>query len=134
MCNNCRETSSGSVALSLAMTNPELVWAYNQEQKRAAHQASKAQQQSQTQQQQQPQSDIMSSSASTFSGSTAYSFDKGLNKADSKQKRSVKQRIKEAFKDLGSPPAAHHDRVNGRKTEEPAPEYGPMSSTPQSRT
>lgn len=132
MCKNCHETSSGSVALSLAMTNPELVWAYNQEQKRATCQASKAQQ-SQIQQQQ-PQSDIMSSSASTFSGSTAYSYDKGLDKTDTKQKRSVKQRIKEAFKDLGSPPTAYHDRVNGRKTEEPAPEYGPMSSTPQSRT
>ncbi|KAI0889301.1 uncharacterized protein GGS22DRAFT_184879 [Annulohypoxylon maeteangense] len=112
------------------MTNPELIWAHHQEQKQAARRASKARHQTQAQ----PQSDVMSSSASTFSGSTAYSYDKDQPQTDSKQKRSVRQRIKEAFKDMGSPPTAYEDRVNGRKTEEPAPEHGPMSSTPQSRT
>ncbi|KAI1460377.1 hypothetical protein F4805DRAFT_391500 [Annulohypoxylon moriforme] len=119
------KTSAAAVSLSLAMTNPELIWAHHQEQKRAARRH---------QTQSQPQSDVMSSSASTFSGDTAHSYDKGQAEVDSKQKRSVRQRIKEAFKDMGSPPTAYQDRVNGRKTEEPAPEHGPMSSTPQSRT
>ncbi|KAI1206508.1 uncharacterized protein F4807DRAFT_439385 [Annulohypoxylon truncatum] len=127
MCKDCYKTTAASVSMSLAMTNPELIWPYHQEQKRAARQASQAQPQ--------PQSDVMSSSASTFSGSTAYSYDKEQGQNDTTtQKRSVRQRIKEAFKDMGSPPSAYHDRVNGQKTEEPAPEYGPMSSTPQSRT
>ncbi|KAI2464580.1 hypothetical protein F4781DRAFT_412618 [Annulohypoxylon bovei var. microspora] len=123
---DCYNTTAASVSLSLAMTNPELLWANHQEQKRIARQASKVQPQ--------PQSNVMSSSASTFSGSTAYSYDKEQSQGDPKQKRSVRQRIKEAFKDMGSPPTAHQDRVSGQKTEKQSDEYGPMSSTPQSRT
>ncbi|KAI1098886.1 hypothetical protein F4804DRAFT_323532 [Jackrogersella minutella] len=122
-------TTTASFSPSFAMTNPELVWSHHQEQKQRAalHQAATAQSQYR------PQSDVKSSSASTFSGSTAYSYDKDQSQAGT-PKRSVRQRIKEAFQDMGSPPTSYHDRVSGSKTKEQSPDHGPMSSTPQSRT
>ncbi|KAI0841191.1 hypothetical protein F5Y06DRAFT_215074 [Hypoxylon sp. FL0890] len=128
MCRTCYQTTAASFAPSLAITNPELIWVHHMEQKQRARINHALGSQSQ------PKADVKPSSASTYSESTTYSYDKDKSQGDSKQKRSVRQRIKETFKNMGSPPTAHHDRVNGQKTQEPSTEHGPMSSTPQSRT
>ncbi|KAF3061916.1 hypothetical protein GL218_03727 [Daldinia childiae] len=128
MCQDCYRTSAAAVSMSLAMTNPELIWPYHQEQKRqSAHsQSSKAQTQAQL--------DVKPSSASTYSESTTYSYDKEKSHSDTKQKRSMRQRIKETLKDIGNPPTAKSDRKNGQKTEDLTTDYGLMSSSTQGRT
>ncbi|KAI0152130.1 hypothetical protein F4776DRAFT_600202 [Hypoxylon sp. NC0597] len=128
MCRTCYQTTAASFSPSLAITNPELIWVHHMEQKQRANINRALSTRSQ------PQSEVQPSSASTYSESTTYSYDKDKNQSNHKQKRSMRQRIKEAFKDMGSPPTSHHDRVNGQKTQEQAAEHGPMSSTPQSRT
>ncbi|OTA93603.1 hypothetical protein M434DRAFT_291082 [Hypoxylon sp. CO27-5] len=128
MCRTCYQTTAASFSSSLAITNPELIWVHHMEQKQRAsinHALS-------TQSQSKP--DVKPSSASTYSESTTYSYDKDKSQSSPKQKRSMRQRIKEVFKDMGSPPASHHDRVNSHKTEEQVADHSPMSSTPQSRT
>ncbi|KAI1800516.1 hypothetical protein F4811DRAFT_538678 [Daldinia bambusicola] len=114
MCQDCYRTTSAAVSMSLAMTNPELIWPHHQDQKRQAAQcqsSSKAQTQT-------PQSDVKPSSASTYSGSTTYSIDKEKSQGDVKQKRSMRQRIKETLKDLGRPPAEKPGQKDGQKDED----------------
>ncbi|OTA59304.1 hypothetical protein K449DRAFT_397592 [Hypoxylon sp. EC38] len=128
MCRTCYQTTAASFSPSLAITNPELIWVHHMEQKQRAsinHALS-------TQSQSKPE--VKPSSASTYSESTTYSYDKDKNQSSPKQKRSMRQRIKEVFKDIGSPPTTHQDRVDGQKTQDQAIDHGPMSSTPQSRT
>ncbi|KAI1137791.1 hypothetical protein F5Y05DRAFT_386364 [Hypoxylon sp. FL0543] len=128
MCRTCYQTTTASFSASLAITNPELIWVHHMEQKQRAHINRALSSPSQ------PRSDVKPSSASTYSESTTYSYDKDKSQSDSKQKRSVRQRIKETFKNMGSPPTAYHDRVNGQETQVQSTEHGPMNSTPQSRT
>ncbi|KAI2620627.1 hypothetical protein GGS26DRAFT_303081 [Hypomontagnella submonticulosa] len=124
MCRDCYHTTAASFSPSLAMTNPELIWSHHQEQKQRAGLYSSSKAHSQPQ----------SSSASTYSESTTYSYDKEKSHSDTKQKRSMRQRVKDAFKDMGSPPRSYDDRVNGRQTEDQKVDHGPMSSSPLSRT
>ncbi|KAI1482326.1 hypothetical protein F4774DRAFT_370904 [Daldinia eschscholtzii] len=116
MCQDCYRTTSAAVSMSLAMTNPELIWPHHQDQKRQAAQYQKSG--TQTQQQQQPQSDVKPSSASTYSGSTTYSIDKEKSQGDAKQKRSMRQRLTETLKDLGRSPTEKSDRGSMSPTTE----------------
>ncbi|KAI0388089.1 hypothetical protein F5Y04DRAFT_241638 [Hypomontagnella monticulosa] len=129
MCRNCYHTTAASFSPSLAMTNPELIWSHHQEQKQRAglYPTSKAPSQPQ-------QTAMKSSSASTYSESTTYSYDKEKSHNDTKQKRSMRQRVKDAFKDIGSPPRSYDERVNGQQTQDQKVDHGPMSSNPLSRT
>ncbi|KAI1417023.1 hypothetical protein F5Y13DRAFT_153563 [Hypoxylon sp. FL1857] len=127
MCRTCYQTTTACFSSSLAITNPELIWVHHLEQKQRARLNHAMSSQSQ------PKPEVKPSSASTYSESTTYSYDKEKSQNDTKQKRSVRQRIKEAFKDMGSPPSSYHDRVNGRKTQDQT-EHGPINSTPVSRT
>ncbi|KAI1650447.1 uncharacterized protein F4817DRAFT_327761 [Daldinia loculata] len=129
MCQDCYRKSAAAVSMSLAMTNPELIWPHHQDQKRqlADYQSSKAQTQAKT------QSDVKPSSASTYSESTTYSYDKEKSHGDTKQKRSMRQRIKETLKDMGNSPTAKYDRKHGQKTEDLTTDYGLMSSSTQGR-
>ncbi|KAI1386755.1 uncharacterized protein F4822DRAFT_325645 [Hypoxylon trugodes] len=129
MCGNCHHTTAASFSSALAITNPELIWVHQQEQKRRAGLYHNYHKQSQSQ-----PSNVMSSSASTYSESTTYSYDKEKSQGDTKQKRSMKQRIKETFKEMGSPPTSKYDRDHGLATKDHATEHGPMSSSPLSRT
>ncbi|KAI1658357.1 hypothetical protein F4813DRAFT_356565 [Daldinia decipiens] len=130
MCQDCYRTSAAAVSMSLAMTNPELIWPHHQDNKRqSAHF-----QPSKTQTQTKAQSDVKPSSASTYSESTTYSYDKEKSHGDAKQKRSMRQRIKETFKDIGNSPTEKYDRKNGQKTEDLTTYHGPMSSSTQGRT
>ncbi|OTA99774.1 hypothetical protein M426DRAFT_324844 [Hypoxylon sp. CI-4A] len=140
MCQDCVRKTSAAVSMSLAMTNPVLVWPYHQEQKhRAASQcqSSGSQSQSQSQIQQQPQlqpeSHIKPSSASTYSESTTYSYDKEKSPSSPKQKRSMKQRIKDTFKEMGGSPTSKSDRESDLKTKDDTEEHGPVGSSSHSR-
>ncbi|KAK6957948.1 hypothetical protein Daesc_000738 [Daldinia eschscholtzii] len=121
MCQDCYRTTAAAVSMSLAMTNPELIWPHHQDQKRQAAQCQKSGTQTQQQHQQQqpqPQPDVKPSSASTYSGSTTYSIDKEKSQGDAKQKRSMRQRITETLKDLGRPSTEKSDRGSMSPTTE----------------
>ncbi|KAI4859238.1 hypothetical protein F4820DRAFT_176608 [Hypoxylon rubiginosum] len=130
MCRNCYHTTAASFSPSMAITNPALVWPHHQEQKQraAAHQASKTQSQPQT------VSHVKPSSALTYSESTTYSYDQEKNQTETKQKRSMRQRLKGVFKDMGNPPTSKDDREHGQETRDRTSEHAPMSSSPLSRT
>ncbi|KAI0111728.1 hypothetical protein F4814DRAFT_423405 [Daldinia grandis] len=131
MCQDCSRTSAAAVSMSLAMTNPELIWPYHQDQKRQPIYCQSSKEQRQTQTKTQP--DVKPSSASTFSESTTYSYDKEKSQSGTKQKRSMRQRIKETFKDMGNLPTAKSDRKNDQKTEDLTTDHGPMSSSTEGR-
>ncbi|KAI1397533.1 hypothetical protein F4819DRAFT_471755 [Hypoxylon fuscum] len=136
MCKNCYSTTAASFSpsLAIAMTNPELVWSHHQEQKQRAglYHTSQSQPQAQAQAQQQP--GIKPSSASTYSESTTYSYDKDKSHSETNTKRSMKQRIKDTFKDMGSPPTSKYDRDHGQETKNRKSDHGPMGSSPLGRT
>ncbi|KAI1073666.1 hypothetical protein F5B20DRAFT_587075 [Whalleya microplaca] len=118
MCRDCYNTTAASFCPSIAITNPELIWSYQQEQKRQkALQKPKA-----------TKPEVMPSSASTYSGSTAYSYNK--EEGQSKPKRSMRQKIKEVWKDMGNPPTARYDSEHGTSSKDAKGTSGPMNSSP----
>ncbi|KAI8965569.1 hypothetical protein F5Y11DRAFT_344445 [Daldinia sp. FL1419] len=124
MCQDCCRTTAAAVSMSLAMTNPELIWPHHQDQKRrSAHCQSPK-----TLSQSQPSSDVKPSSASTYSESTTYSYDKETSPGGAKKKQSMRQRIKDTFKGIGNPPTAKSDRENGQTVD-----HGPMSPSTEGR-
>ncbi|KAI6084397.1 hypothetical protein F4821DRAFT_242756 [Hypoxylon rubiginosum] len=132
MCRNCYGTTAASFSPSLAITNPELIWSHQLEQKQraaAAAQASKAQSQTQSE-----SSQVKPSSASTYSESTTYSYDKDKSQTETTPKRSMRQRLKGVFKDMGNPPTSKYDREHDQETTDRKTDHAPMSSSPISRT
>ncbi|KAI0013004.1 hypothetical protein F4779DRAFT_614165 [Xylariaceae sp. FL0662B] len=119
MCQNCAKTTAASFSPSMAITNPALIWSFQQEQKQRA-----ALQRSNT-----TQPEVMPSSASTYSESTTYSYDKE-KQGQSQPKRSMRQRMKDVVKDMGKPPTARYDSEHGIKTKDVGGSHGPMNSSP----
>ncbi|KAI0172170.1 hypothetical protein GGR52DRAFT_549301 [Hypoxylon sp. FL1284] len=109
MCRDCYHMTAATLSSSVAITNPELVLPYYQEQKQRAA----ASRTSQTRPQPQTESYIKPSSASTYSGSTVYSYDKEQDPVQTKEKRSMRQRLKDALRDADhshtSKEARRHD-------------------------
>ncbi|RYP85965.1 hypothetical protein DL769_000828 [Monosporascus sp. CRB-8-3] len=89
---HCVFTSTASLSPSMSMTNPELIWAQVQEKK-----------QRESMKQDRLNRQVQSSAASTYSELTTYSFDKDQTRNAPKLRRSLRDRVKDAFRDGGRP-------------------------------
>ncbi|KAI1505269.1 hypothetical protein F5X99DRAFT_368851 [Biscogniauxia marginata] len=116
MCRNCQATYAASFSpTSMAITNPELIWSQVQEQKRRS--AAQSSPSSQSTAQLRTVVASPSDAASTYSESTTFSYDKADTIAASKPKKSMRQRIKNAWGDRGGQPTAQDDRKHDAKAD-----------------